>query len=137
MAKVEANAAKLSEAAVPKILEKLDSASFRTYLADCCPSVANLSADELLAKLDRHIQAAEVASGFPAIIAPWQALGKPLASLQHFVWPQDPAQMYPDSAGMSVDYGLDGSFFLPGDLGRITEPCLRNDWQAAARSHQS
>ena len=31
---------------------------------------------------------------------------------------QDPAQMYPDSAGMSVDYGLNGSMFLPLDFAR-------------------
>lgn len=97
MAKVEVSAAQLSEAAVPQILAKLDSAFFREYLHDCCPSFAQLPAEELLKRLTRHMEAAEIVSGFPAII--------------------DPAQMYPDSAGMSIDYGLNGSFFL-------------NDWEA-------
>eukprot|EP00913_Durusdinium_trenchii_P018596 g17474.t1 len=93
---VEVVAQELSEAAVPKLLAKLDSTSFREYLDQCCPSVSRLSSQELLEQLTRHLEAAEVVSGFPAVI--------------------DPAQMYPDSAGMSVDY-LNGSFFL-------------NDWQA-------
>eukprot|EP00435_Cladocopium_sp_Y103_P063547 s41_g25.t1 len=97
ISKVEATAAELSQAAVPKLLAKLDSSSFRDYLQECCPSVAQLPASELLQRLNRHMEAAEIVSGFPAVI--------------------DPAQMYPDSAGMSVDYGLNGSLFL-------------NDWQA-------
>mmetsp|Transcript_25279 Transcript_25279/g.41153 ORF Transcript_25279/g.41153 Transcript_25279/m.41153 type:complete len:597 (+) Transcript_25279:3-1793(+) len=97
ISKVEATAAELSQAALPKLLAKIDSPSFRDDLQECCPSVARLPASELVERLNRHMEAAEIVSGFPAVI--------------------DPAQMYPDSAGMSVDYGLNGSLFL-------------NDWQA-------
>mmetsp|Transcript_59870 Transcript_59870/g.143005 ORF Transcript_59870/g.143005 Transcript_59870/m.143005 type:complete len:590 (-) Transcript_59870:82-1851(-) len=97
MAKVEATAKELSDAAVPKLLANLDSNHLRQHLRECCPSLADLPAEDLLDLLQQQIEVSEVASGFPVLV--------------------DPTQMEPDAAGMSVDFGLNGSFFL-------------NDWQA-------
>jgi len=94
---VEKSAAQQSKAAEPELLAFLDSKDFRANLSSCCPSVAALPATELLERLSKQFQVAELASGFPA--------------------DQDPSKMFPDSAGMSIGFGMNGTFFL-------------NDWQA-------
>ncbi|CAE7238095.1 unnamed protein product [Symbiodinium sp. CCMP2456] len=94
---VEKSAAEQSKAAEPELLAFFDSKDFRANLSSCCPSVAKLPAAELLDRLSKQIQVAELASGFPA--------------------DQDPTKMFPDSAGMSIGFGMNGTFFL-------------NDWQA-------
>jgi len=94
---VESSAAEQSKAAEPELLALFDSKDFRGNLSSCCPSLAQLTAKELLDRVSKQVEVAEVASGFPA--------------------DQDPAKMYPDSAGMSIGFGMNGTFFL-------------NDWQA-------
>mmetsp|Transcript_55742 Transcript_55742/g.130676 ORF Transcript_55742/g.130676 Transcript_55742/m.130676 type:complete len:603 (+) Transcript_55742:37-1845(+) len=94
---VESSAAEQSKAAEPELLALFDSKDFRANLSSCCPSLAELTAKELLDRVSKQVEVAEVASGFPA--------------------DQDPAKMYPDSAGMSIGFGMNGTFFL-------------NDWQA-------
>lgn len=94
---VAKSAAVQSKAAEPELLALFDSEEFRANLSACCPSFAKMSAAELMDRLSKQFQVAEVASGFPAF--------------------QDPAELFPDSAGMSIDFGMNGTFFL-------------SDWQA-------
>jgi len=94
---VAKSAAVQSKAAEPELLALFDSEEFRANLSTCCPSFAQLSAKEIMDRLSEQFQVAEVASGFPSF--------------------QDPAQLFPDSAGMSIDFGMNGTFFL-------------SDWQA-------
>ena len=65
-AAVEARAEALSEAAKPELLRALDSGAFRSYLAACCPSYANWTADALLGTLVAETKRAEVCTGIPA-----------------------------------------------------------------------
>ena len=85
-----------SRAAEPKLLWLFDSGDFRSRLNKCCPSLGNLPSEELMERLSKQLEVVEVCSGFPAM--------------------HDPAQIG-DSAGMSISFGLTGSFFL-------------NDWEA-------
>ena len=94
---VEKSAAEQSKAAEPELLALFDSKDFRANLSSCCPSLAELTAKELLDRVSKQMEVAEVASGFPA--------------------DQDPAKMFPDSPGMSIGFGMNGTFFL-------------NDWQS-------
>ncbi|CAE7788714.1 unnamed protein product [Symbiodinium sp. CCMP2456] len=93
---VARRASEQSRAAEPKLLYLLDSGDFRSHLSKCCPSLVNLPSEELMERLSKRLEVAEVCSGFPAM--------------------HDPSQTG-DSAGMSISFGLTGSFFL-------------NDWEA-------
>ncbi|CAE7261390.1 unnamed protein product [Symbiodinium necroappetens] len=93
---VARRASEQSRAAEPKLLHLLDSGDFRSHLSKCCPSLVNLPSEELMERLSKQLEVAEVCSGFPAM--------------------HDPSQTG-DSAGMSISFGLTGSFFL-------------NDWEA-------
>lgn len=89
--KVSQTAARLSDAAVPALLLKLDEPSFRQQLTECCPSMSQLSAKQLLTILQEETAVAEVASGFPAATS---------------------ADMQDDLlTGMTIADGLAGSFF--------------------------
>eukprot|EP00439_Symbiodinium_sp_Y106_P073707 s1862_g13.t4 len=93
---VARRASEQSRAAEPKLLSLFDSGDFRSRLNKCCPSLGNLPSEELMERLSKQLEVVEVCSGFPAM--------------------HDPAQIG-DSAGMSISFGLTGSFFL-------------NDWEA-------
>lgn len=62
--KVSQNAARLSEAAVPALLARLDAPTVRRQLAACCPSTIGRTAEELLHTLQQEAAVAEVVSGF-------------------------------------------------------------------------
>lgn len=89
--KVSEEAAKLSAAARPGLLKRLDSAGFRKELATCCPSMSHLPAEALLQKLHDATQVAEVASGFPA--------------------ESEKQLIFSLLTGMSIDDGLRGTYF--------------------------
>jgi len=89
--RVQKKAFKLSEAAAPILLQRLDSKAFRAKLAACCPSVRNLTAQQLLKRLQDEVAVAEVTSGFSSVL--------------------DMNNMPANVPGMSVADGLAGSFF--------------------------
>lgn len=88
--RVRERARRLSDEATPALLRRLDSTALRADLAECCPSTLGLTAQQLLERLQAEVAVVEVASGFPATRQP--------------LW-------WPDAPGMSVEDGLNGSFF--------------------------
>ncbi|CAJ1412689.1 unnamed protein product [Effrenium voratum] len=95
-ARTAANAKEQSDAAEPELLALLGSADFRQHLSECCQSVAHLTSEELLDIIERQSEVVEVVSGFPPTV--------------------DPESMFPDASAMSVDFGINSSYFL-------------NDWE--------
>ena len=66
MARVERKAQAASEAAVPALLGALDDHEFRQTLTECCPDIAQLKADELLAWYQRQTDVSEMVHNFNA-----------------------------------------------------------------------
>jgi hypothetical protein len=67
--RIAARAANASAAATPALLEALGQARLRGNLSRCCPTVASLSAPELLARLEAEVRASEVVHAFEASTA--------------------------------------------------------------------
>merc|ERR1719326_2535109 len=66
-ARVRASAAQLSAEAEGPLLARLGSPSFRKGLQKCCPSLMDLTPQDLLQRLQAEIRVSEVVSGFPAL----------------------------------------------------------------------
>ena len=66
MARVELKAQAASEAAVPELLTALDDTAFRAALAGCCPDIAQLKSDKLLAWYQRQVNVSEMVHNFNA-----------------------------------------------------------------------
>ena len=66
VAAVDEKAAVASKAATPQLLQLLDGQAFRSHLSDCCPSVAKLTATDLLDRLVAEVRSAELTHNFNA-----------------------------------------------------------------------
>jgi len=65
-ARTKARAKEASEAATPMVLAYFDSEPFRAMLKDCCPSIADVTSEELLRRYRAEAQVAELAHALPA-----------------------------------------------------------------------
>jgi len=93
---VSERAARRSKEALPQLLAELDNQTFREELRECCPSVSNLPASELVERLVAEMSTVEVVSGFVAN-------EDDPTTKRTMVW---------SGAGMSLSDALGNKFFL-------------------------